>query len=571
MTFEHYWLLLTKQWKLIVACILVGALGTYIGSRLMTPIYQSTVLVRVVIHSTSNSADYNNLLASDQLVQTEAQLAVSGPVLAEVVSHYPGVTIDQLTAATTTASRLNTQLFEINVQDADPSRAAMLANDIAATLIKQQVHETQQDNGRSQQQFQQEIDATRQRIEGLTTEITRLQQQITSLEFKKGPQAEIANLQIQVASKQSQLNGLQDHYSKWQTSLLQLELIEAQSNDFLRIAQPAQPSMYPVKPQILLNTVAGLVLGLLLGLLMALLFEQLDTRIRTPEALSQVLSWPVLGTIWRAEKDKGETRKRPAVLSKKHNINTEPYRILRTNIGFSVVQKPIRTLMITSSLPSDGKSTVAINLAIFMAKAGKKTLLVDADLRRPALQKEFMLATDQMGLSNAILAFSQVPPTSGEPRDKAELQRMSLDNYIHSVDIPNLLVMPAGPLPPNPPELLGSKAMDSLLAAISKTDIEIIIFDTAPILGLSDTGTLLPKVDGTLLVVDIMRAKKKTLKQTKDFLSQADVRVLGCVVNKQHSTRRDMPYYYYYHTDGSVDSEQEGNASQNGHSPVLFS
>src|ERR1700738_4550655 len=114
MTLEHCWSLLIKRWKLIVACIVIVGGGAYLGSRLITPIYQSTVLVRVAIHTVSNTADYNGLLASDQLVQTEALLATSDPILRDVVTRHPDLTVDQLAKMTTTAPRLNTQIFEID-------------------------------------------------------------------------------------------------------------------------------------------------------------------------------------------------------------------------------------------------------------------------------------------------------------------------------------------------------------------------------------------------------------------------------------------------------------------------
>src|SRR5205807_7573447 len=110
---------------------------------------------------------------------------------------------------------------------------------------------------------------------------------------------------------------------------------------------------------------------------------------------------------------------------------------------------------------------------------------------------------------------------------------VSLDPYMHSVGIPNLLVMPSGPLPPNPPELLDSKAMERLFTKIEDSGAEIVIIDTPPLLGLSDTSILVPKVDGTIVVVDITRTNKKHLRQLKAILTKAGSHVLGCVVNKQ--------------------------------------
>src|SRR5436309_9204083 len=138
MTLEQSWSALLKRWKLIILCLMLVGLGTYIGSRLMTPVYQSTALVEITIRSSNYQADISSLLASEQLAQTEAQLAISDPVLREVASHYQGLTAEQLAKAATVTLRSNTQLFQLDVSDPSPTRAAALANDIARTLIKQE-------------------------------------------------------------------------------------------------------------------------------------------------------------------------------------------------------------------------------------------------------------------------------------------------------------------------------------------------------------------------------------------------------------------------------------------------
>ncbi len=536
MTFEQYWTIAVKQWKTIAICFIIVGSGTYFVSKLLTPIYQSTALVQVTIRSANSQSDINNLLASDQLVQTEAQLAISDPVLRRVVASYPELTVDQLTKEVTSTPELNTQLFQITVQDASPKRAADLANAIAATLIKVQKLVTEQNNVQAQQQIQQDLHDTRQQIDTITS-------QIAASSPPKGSQT------AQIATLQAQLSGLQQHYSQWQNVLAQLELTQAQSGDFLLIAQEAQPALRPVRPNVLINTAGGLAGGLFLGILLAVLFSQLDTRVRSSEALTQLLNWPVQATVWKARsKDKDEI-----VNPKGRDANVEAYRILRTNIGFAGIDKPIRLLSITSAVPEEGKSVVAANLAIFMAKAGKSTLLVDADLRRPTVHEKFNLAADKKGLSNAVLAFgsSSISSTSSQVDGATSLRQSSgnalLTPFVHPVDIPHLFVMPSGPLPPNPSELLDSKAMERLLETLTNCGIEVVIFDTPPLLGLSDASILASKVDGTLVVADITRANKKNLKQVQALLVQAGARVLGCVVNKQSRSRKNTPYSYYYY------------------------
>ena len=350
----------------------------------------------------------------------------------------------------------------------------------------------------------------------------------------------------------------------------------------LVVVQPARPALSPARPNKLIYIGAGLLIGLLLGMLLAVLLELLDTRVRTDEALTQLLDWPVLATLWRT------THEEDVVNLVGYNSNAGIYSTLHTNIGFAMVDKPLHSLVVTSGTPGEGKSVVAANLAIYMAKAGKSTLLIDANLFHPTLHELFGIPAHAMGFSNAILAFRAIPanvsarreiPTSmtytGSSSASGVPGELSLAPFVRVMDIPNLCVMPSGPLPPNPSELLDSKAMQRFFLALSNHAIEVVIFDTPSLLGLSDATTLASKVDGTLVVVDITRARKKDLKQVKALLGQARARVLGCVVNQQRRRPKDMPYknipYSYDYgsrkrSDGFYDSK--GNRDQATVSPV---
>lgn len=556
MNIEKFLAILVKRWWLVLLCSLTVGAGAYIGSRLITPLYQSTALIQIAIRSSNNQGDYyTSLLASEQLVQTEATLATSGPVLREVASHYPDLTAEQLSREVTATPKLNTQLFEIDVLDSNPRRAAALANGVAKVLIEQQTQGVQQDSNQVEQQIQHDLNITQQQIEQLTTQIATLQA--------------TGGNSVQVAVLQARLNSLQQHYTQWQIVLAQIELTKAQSgksNDFLRVVQAAQPVLNPVQPNKLMNTGLGLLLGLLLGMLLAVLFEQLDTRVRTPEAIAELLGWPVLASIWHARSAKKEDVFNPEGA----DIYVESYRILRTSLGFSAIDKPLHTLMVTSALPHEGKSVISANLAIFLAKAGKSTLLIDADLRQPAQSDLFDLSPDALGLSNVILAMS-IPnadksstvmtafsPDSAVPQVSIPDAGASLEPYIHSVNMPNLWVMPSGPLPPNPPELLDSKAMRSLLSVIARSEFEIVICDAPPYIALSDASILSGKVDGTLIVIDVTCANQGSLKQMKSLLMQAGIRVIGCVVNKRHRKRKDTSYLSH---DNEAERRSKGRDS----------
>jgi Mrp family chromosome partitioning ATPase/capsular polysaccharide biosynthesis protein len=532
MTVDYYRTILVKRWKCALICFLGIGLGAFLVSEFMTPVYQATALIRVVAHPTGNSAQNISLA---QLLRTEAQLAISEPVLREVTSHYQNITPEQLAHRTLTAPLPGTQLFTITVEDARPQLAAALANDIANTLLKQQGNLAAQDNRQAQDQLERDLASTQRHINATNAQIAALQARDS-----RSPQ---------LVTLQTQLKALQQHYSQLQDALTRLQVAQVQQQNFLQIVQPAQPVRDIVRPNVLLNSAIGLAAGLVLGILLAVIFEQLDTRVQTPEALTQLLQWSVLATVWKVRGVQRTNMVNPSG----QEANIEAYRILRANIGFSGIDRALRTLVVTSATPGEGRSVIAANLAIFMAKAGKNTLLIDADLRHPVLHELFSIDPDKMGLSNAVLAASA--PTSTTIRSQfltpisqgqtGASPHFSVEPFAHDVSIPNLRVMPSGPLPPNPSEFLDSRAMQRFFLALEQCDAEIIIFDTPPVHGLSDAPILASKVDGTLIVVDTNRSSKSALKEMKVALTQADAHVLGCVLNKQRPGRHDLSCSYY--------------------------
>ncbi|GER89561.1 hypothetical protein KDW_37230 [Dictyobacter vulcani] len=537
MTTGQYLQALSRRWKLILLCILLVGPGAYLGSKLIVPRYQATTIIQLVMHSEHNPLDTDSLTASDQLVRTQAQLAISIPVLREVASHYSDLSIEQLAKNVSVNARAGTQLFSIDVLDPDPWRAAAIANNVALILIKQQIALIQQNKSFSLKQIQQDLKQTHQQIADADKQRARL--------------ATTKDNEIEQRAMDARIEDLHLHYNQLQSLLAQLEITEAQGSTFLHIVQPAQPATTPSQPDIRLNTAIGLLAGLLLGLLLALLREHLDPRVYSEEALAKMVDWPMLATIWRetARTKKQRKQKETLLLPEEKSANIEAYRLLRANVGLLQTQKPLRSIAIISATPQDGKSTIAANLAIFMARAGKKTLLVDADMRRPTLEKKFQLATGQKGLSNAVQHCLQEYRIASSTRtlqgQVTTNLRLSLHDYIYPTDTLNLSIMPAGSLPPNPPELLDSKAMNGVIAQLAASDFETIIFDTPPLLGLSDTNILLAKVDGVLIVVDSTKIDKKSIRRMQTLLGQYANQVLGCIINKQKHRSHEIPDSYY--------------------------
>ena len=528
MTFEAYWSILIKRWYIIPLCLVLVGGGALLVSLIIPPTYRSTALIQVEIHSGDNQSDINELLASNQLVQTESQLATSDPILQEVASHHPEMTMRQLENMASSEPKLNTQLFALHVQAGNAKEAAKLTNELATTFIAHQDKVQRQADQDEKQQLQQEINVSQKQIDGIKKQLSTAY----------GSTLDDLDRQLAI---------LQQHNNQWQSALTQLELVEVQSNNFLLLVQAARPETTPVQPMVLLNTGAGCGVGCLLGLFLVVVIEKGDQRVCSASVIRQIVDWPVLSVVWSV----------PEPDDIHHfgmqSINVDAYQLLRSYIGFAGAARPLRYLLVTSTLPYEGKSTIAANLAVCMAMAGKNTLLIDGDLRRPVLHDKFCLAADKLGLSNAVLAcrlpeFQSSLPGKYPP--KVDTKMLSLEPYMHKVGIPHLRVMPSGPLPPDPSGLLSSRAMQRLFHVLEKSEAEIVIFDASSLLEISDAMILSSKVDGTVIVIDPKRVYKQQLYQIQSDLAQAGAHVVGYVVNKQRRYRRQIPasYYHDYHS-----------------------
>ncbi|MDY6876364.1 MAG: CpsD/CapB family tyrosine-protein kinase [Chloroflexota bacterium] len=190
----------------------------------------------------------------------------------------------------------------------------------------------------------------------------------------------------------------------------------------------------------------------------------------------------------------------------------EAYRTLRTNLTFAALDKPIETLVVTSAAPGEGKSTVLANLAVTMAQGERRTILVDADLRRPGLHEIFGVVNDR-GLTTMIV------------------EGMALDDPpLIDVGVDNLWLMPSGPMPPNPADILGSRKMEEIIAAL-KTQADVVLFDAPPVIAVTDAAVLGTKVDGVLLVVCAGRTRREHAQRARELLERVHVRIVGAVLN----------------------------------------
>lgn len=313
---------------------------------------------------------------------------------------------------------------------------------------------------------------------------------------------------------------------------------EASQISNVYVIDKAEPNYRPIKPKTNLNILLGFIFGLAAGIGVILLREFMDNSIRSKEDLEK-LGLTVLGIIPSMSIDRAKK-----VLDKKYSSNddfrnrlishfkprspiSESFRSLRTNLELSVpADKTLTSLVVTSAGAAEGKSTVIANLAIAYAQFGMKVLMVDGDMRKPAIHK--MFSTPQKpGLANMIT------------------KRSKLDESIFKTEIDNLYVMPAGSLPPNPSELLGSKSMKELFTQLKK-QFDKIFFDAPPLMAVTDAALIGAQTDGILLVARAGEAQKEVIVHLQQEMKNTKIAIAGTVLNDVNPKNTSSGYYYYY-------------------------
>ena len=300
--------------------------------------------------------------------------------------------------------------------------------------------------------------------------------------------------------------------------------------------EPAVPDYQPIRPKPVTNTLLGTVVGLMIAGGIVFLVEYLDDTIKSPEEASRLSNTPVIGFIPSIQYSGSNGRYGVYSLDNPRSPIAEAFRSLRTNIEFAAVPAELNSLLITSSGPKEGKSTVASNLAAIMVQGGKKVAIVDADLRRPFLHKYYQFE-NRLGLSEYF---------------RNEISLKESFKYVDSTE--RLIAIPSGKLPPNPAELLSSAKMTTLLEELAE-EVDFVILDSPPLV-VTDPVVLSTKVDGVLFVVHPTITKYNSAKASLEQLERAQARLVGIVmnnINKQSSYYYQN--YYQYHDYQSTTSE----------------
>lgn len=448
MKFIDYVNVVRKHWLLIGVLAAIGASVAFGFAKTATPFYQASSKVYVGVN-TGGTVDelVQGSTFTQNLVQSYAQIATM-PVVLDPVIDYLDLDTDarSLAKSIQADTPLNTVIIEITVTDADPVKAAQIANAVAAQMPRT----------------------------------------VASLASSKAP--------TKAADKAAAVN-------------------------VTTVARANVPA-YPISPNTKMQTALGLAIGLLAGVLLALARHLLDTRLRGVDDIRQLTDTPILGMIpsWR-----GADAEKVSVLRRPRSPRSEAYRRLKSNLEF-IKEGGATCIVVTSALPGEGKSTTAANLAAAMAEDGSSVLLIDADLRRPTVADTTGLES-AIGLSTVLIGKSQ------------------LFGSVQSWGSTSVDVLTSGEIPPNPLQLLESRAMEGLLVN-ARTAYDFVVIDSPPLLSLVDAAVLARRTDGPIIVTANGRTRRKQLTSALDTLRVADVSPIGIALTR--ATSGDSTSYAYY-------------------------
>jgi len=390
-----------------------------------------------------------------------------------------------------------------------------------------------------------EIAALDAREKGLTS----------SMYIEKKKAMELNSLTLEFAKLTRKFGTNQDTYQSLLKRQTEADLAGRLKSNFVRWLETAEPIPIPIRPSVPINTALGLVLGLVLGLAIAVGGVLLDSTVHTQADIEERLQLPFLGVIPSIASDQikvkaGDkasfTGRDLFIYRNPKSSVAECARSVRTNLLFMASENPLRRLLLTSAGPAEGKSTTCVGLGTTMAQAGNKVLIVDTDLRKPRLHKTLGVANEE-GLSSVLL---------GEA---------TLDSAIKKTEVIGLDLLPCGPHPPNPSELLHSDLFKNLLPKLDER-YDQVLFDSPPVNAVTDAAILSQVTDGTIIVVKASETDKAAVRRAARQLQDVNANIVGVVLNDVDFEdggyyRHHYYYYYYYRNKYAYGAEPDKNGA----------
>lgn len=497
---------------ILLATVIVAAVALAV-SLVQPPTYESEARV-LISEKDQGAAIFGQVLPElssqpERALQTQVQLVRVRPV-AEAVVKRLGLEVqpDALMRRVSVSAIGQTNVIAISASAGSPDEARDIANAVAEEYVLAS-------RERKRASIKEAADEVEQRLDEARAEILELGRRIQ----QSGRSDELA-AELQIAAQT---------YSTLAEKLQQLRINERLESGSGTVVQSAAAAEAPVAPQPMRNTAIGLAVGLVFGLGMAFLYEYLDNTIKSTDEAEKVYGAPVLAIVPLDKYEKGVKRKL-AIIDTPGSASAEAYRVLRNAIDFVNFEHNLKTLLITSATPAEGKSTVAANLAMSLAQAGKKVVLVSCDFRRPTTD-QFFNVNNMIGLSDVLLGTHSL---------KAALQQPAEEQ---------LLVLTAGKMPPNPSELLASNKMEELVGSLEEW-ADWVIIDTPPVLAVADPVSVARWADAVLMVSKAGESTKEAAQKAVEYLGKVGARIVGVAVWGLDESKHQVGYGYGYYTGG---------------------
>ncbi len=512
---SQYIAVIVKWWWALCLATIVGAGIGYKFAQLVPPGYEATTTVIVGPSLKATNLSTGDIQISDRLAFTYVELVRREPVLQGTINALNLKENWQELKQQVRASLVQqTQLLEITADAPTAEEAWMIADEVAHQLILLSPTALQDQEENKHQDF------VHYQLENLQAKIEAGHKQRNALE-KTMTDTLSAD---QVTKLQNEINTLEKLISDWENNYTQLLIITERKNspNYLAIVESAQGNWKKAQPGTLIAVVLAGIIGFMLVLGLVCLREFLDDTVKSTDDLSRSMGLDVLGVIGRIKGKRFSDK-----LIAEHNPLspiTESYRMIRSSIQLMSTERQAKFIMITSPGPAEGKSITVANLGIVMAQAGLKTIIVDSNLRWPAQHEIFQLA-NKGGLTE--LLNSPV---------------LKVESCLRATGIKNLQVLTSGEIVPDSLELLASEGMKQLLIKLNEL-ADVIICDSPPALFIADVTVLANQMDGVVLVTEARQTQRQLAKQTVTKLQQAEVNILGGVLNLAPNKQRGSYYY----------------------------
>ncbi len=513
---------LRKWWWLLIAAMVIAAVSSFLVAQRQPAFYMARTTLMVGRSIVDPNPTPQQIALDQELAQTYAQIGNRETIYNATASALGLQKLPDYKVTPVT----NSQLVEIDVTDTSPARAQAVANEIAHQLILRSPSNQTPEEAQRQQFINQQLAYYQKQIQDSQAQLDKLQQSLAGMNSAR----QISDTQAQITALQAKLDTMRTTYTGLLSNTSQ------QATNMIAVLEPAELPTKPVGPGKYIIAAIAAICGLLLASAAAYFMEMMGNTLNKREEFEKAVPYPIIGSIpdIKAEKVGTYTAEYP------FSVVSESFRSLRTNLEFSGVDTPLRTIMVTSPGIGEGKSTVASNLAFSLGQADKKVILVGADLREPKLH-HLLDIDNRHGLSDLFRGTAEV------------------DDVLIPYGNGNVRVVPSGSIPPNPTELLGSTAMARILnELIARSDI--VVIDSSPFL-VSDASVLAAKVDGVLVVMRPEHTRKELVAGMKEQLNRVGARVLGVVLNRV--TSKSDIYTSYYGRYGSLAAATESDPTLN--------